>query len=496
MSTESGTTPCDVVFAGARVIDPETGLDGIRNVAVTGDRITDVSEAPLTGRRTLDVSGLVLAPGFIDLHSHAQSRTGLLLQALDGVTTALELETGAASVTAALAAAELEGRPVNYGYSASWLLSRMMLFDGAPPDDPMLMVTANWGGSKWSAPASDRDVDRLLDHVEGEVLAGGIGIGVPVGYAPETGITEYFALARRAAELGVPTFTHARYTSALEPHSSLEAVLEVLAAAAGTGAHMHLCHLNSTSNRMIDEIADAFATAQTTGLRVTTEAYPYGSGMTAISADFVAPEKLPRMGISPNRLRYLPTGEFVADTERLTELRSNDPAGLAFVHWADEAQEADRKMLLRSLLFTDSAIASDASPVVGPGGAMVLHDWPVPPHALTHPRSSGCYARTFGWLVRELGVLSLPEAVKRCTLVPARIIEEAVPAMRRKARVQPGADADLIVFDPQTFSEQGGYNFVAPSTGVRHLLVGGQFVVTDGELDTESRAGKPIRGGR
>lgn len=496
MSAEDGATPCDVVFAGARVIDPETGLDGIRNVGVTGDRITDVSEAPLAGRRTIDVSGQVLAPGFIDLHSHAQSRTGLLLQALDGVTTALELEDGAASVSAAIAHAEQDGRPVNYGYSASWLLSRMMLFDGAPPDDPMVMVTANWRGSRWGAPASRRDVDRLLDHLQSEVHDGGIGIGVPVGYAPETGISEYFAIARLAADLGVPTFTHTRYTSALEPHSSLEAVLEVIAAAAGTGAHMHLCHLNSTSNRMIDEIADAIAIAQRTGCRVTTEAYPYGSGMTAIGADFVSPEKLPRMGIPPNRLHYLPTGEFVADRERLTELRANDPGGLTFVHWADEAQEADRKLLLRSLLFPDSAIASDASPVIRPGGAMVTHDWPVPADSLTHPRSSGCYARTFGWLVRELGVLSLPEAVRRCTLVPARILEQAVPGMRRKARVQPGADADLVVFDPQTFSEQGGYTVVAPSTGVRHLLVGGQFVVKDGDLDADSLAGKPIRGGQ
>ncbi|MFD9961554.1 amidohydrolase family protein [Amycolatopsis sp. NPDC058986] len=492
----NGGQPCDVVFTGARVIDPETGLDGVRDVGVTGGTITAVSDTPMAGRRTIDVSGMVLAPGFIDLHSHAQSRTGLLLQAMDGVTTALELEAGAASVSAALADAEQDGRPVNYGFSASWLLSRMMLFDDAPLADPMTMFGSNHDRPLWKAPASGRDVDRLLDHVAGEVDSGGIGIGVLVGYAPETGTAEYFALARRAEDLGTPTFTHTRYISTLEPHTSLEAALEVIAASAGTGAHMHMCHINSTSNRMIDEIAEAIARAQATGVKVTTEAYPYGSGSTVIGADFLAPEKLPRMGVTPDRLRYLPTGEIVADAERLAELRANDPGGAAVIQWADETLEADRELLLRSLLFPDTAIASDATPLVAPGGAPVLHDWPVPDASLTHPRSTGCYGRTFGWLVRELGVLSLPEAVHRCTLVPARILEEAVPSMRRKARVQPGADADLVVFDPRTFAEQGDYLVVAPSTGVRHLLVGGQFVIADGKLDTASTAGRPIRSGQ
>ncbi|GAA4524430.1 amidohydrolase family protein [Amycolatopsis samaneae] len=495
-ASTNGAPPYDVVFSRARVIDPETGLDGIRDVGVTGGTIAAVSEAPLSGRRTLDVSGMVLAPGFIDLHSHAQTRTGLLLQAMDGVTTALELEAGAASVSTALAGAERDGRPVNYGYSASWLLSRMMLFDDAPLADPMAMFGANHDRPLWKLAASDRDVDRLLDHVAQEVHNGGIGIGVLVGYAPGTGTAEYFALARAAERLGVPTFTHTRYISTMEPHTSLEGALEVIAASAGTGAHMHMCHVNSTSNRMIDDIAGAIARAQSTGVRVTTEAYPYGSGSTVIGADFLAPEKLPRMGITPDRLRYLPTGEMVATAERLAELRANDPGGSVVLQWADEALEADRELLLRSLLFPDTAIASDAVPIVTPGGATVSDEWPVPGASLTHPRSTGCYGRTFGWLVRELGVLSLPEAVHRCTLVPARILEEAVPAMRRKARVQPGADADLVVFAPETFAEQGDYLVVAPSTGVRHLLVGGRFVIDGGELDTASTAGRPIRSGQ
>ena len=189
----------------------------------------------------------MLSPGFIDLHSHAQSRSGLLLQALDGVTTALDLELGAASVSGAIAVAECEGRPINYGYSAAWLLTRMLLLDGAALAEPFAMFVGNQDGPNWNLPASPGEVQRVLDAVEAQVADGGIGIGVLVGYAPLSGRSEYFALAALAARLNVPTFTHTRFISTREPDTSLEAALEVISAAAGTGAHMHMCHLNSTS---------------------------------------------------------------------------------------------------------------------------------------------------------------------------------------------------------------------------------------------------------
>ena len=100
----------DLVIRGGRVIDPETGLDSVRDVGIIGDRIVSVSEEPLSGRRQLEASGHVVAPGFIDLHSHSQAVAESRLQALDGVTTALELEAGVAPVGVAYERAALEGR--------------------------------------------------------------------------------------------------------------------------------------------------------------------------------------------------------------------------------------------------------------------------------------------------------------------------------------------------------------------------------------------------
>lgn len=486
--------PYDVVLSGARVVDPETGLDGIRDVGVTGSRIAAVSTEPLRGLTTVPGRGLVLAPGFIDLHSHAQSRTGHLLQALDGVTTALELEMGAASVGEALAVAAEQGRPLNYGWSASWLLTRMRVLDGARVDDPFRMFADNQTRPGWRGPVGPRQVGRLLDAIDGELADGAVGIGVLVGYAPRTGAEEYAAVAGLAAARGLPTFTHTRWMSALEPGTSLDGVQEVVDAAAQTGAHMHLCHLNSSSNRMIDQTAGAVERARVDGLRVTTEAYPYGTGSTIIGADFLAPDQLPRLGLTADRICYLPTGEWVRDDQRLTQLRAADPGGLVLMRWADERQEADRALLLRSLLFDDTAVASDAMHVVLAGGGFASDQWPVPTGSLAHPRSTGCFSRTFGWLVRELGAMTLPEAVRRCTLLPAQVLSEAVPAMASKGRVQVGADADLVLFDPDTIAEQSTERTVAPSVGVRHLLVGGTFVVRDGAVDVQASPGRPLLG--
>jgi hypothetical protein len=481
------------------VIDPETGLDAVRAVGITAGSIVAVSETAPPARETWDVSGLVLAPGFIDLHSHAQTITGLRLQALDGVTTALELESGVLPVAASYALAEAEGRPVNFGFSASWVGARMQVLDGAQlaPDGRggMAAFSTHQELPRWRGPAGDQEVARILGTLADAVGEGAIGVGVLVGYAPDSGRAEFFRLAGLAQRLGVPTFTHTRFISAEEPHSSLEGALEVISAAAGTGAHMHMCHVNSTSSRMIDEVAAAVTGARAHGVRVTTEAYPYGAGSTVLGASFFAPEALGRLGISPSAITYLATGERIADADRLRELRVADPGGLAVVHFLDEDDEADLALLERSFLLEDTAIATDAMPLVAPGGGMPADQWPIAPDLVAHPRSAGSYARTLRWLVRERGLLTLTEAIRRSTLLPAQILAEAVPAMRRKGRVQVGADADLVVFDPATVTDRATYTEMAPSTGFRHVLVGGTPVVQDGSIVTGVLPGRAVRAG-
>jgi hypothetical protein len=340
---------CDLLFTGARVLDPETGLDGVRSVGVTAGRITSVTSEPIPARSVVDVSGHVLAPGFIDMHSHAQTVSSLRMQALDGVTTALELESGGAGLATVYRDAAAVGRPINYGYSTSWAMARMRVLDGTDPVGGFLAFTALVPGSRWYEPVDKAERDRVLAVLEQEVHEGALGIGVLVGYAPATGRREYYEVARLAARLGVPTFTHARFKSPDDPESALEGVAEVVAAACGTGAHMHLCHVNSTSLRAIDEVAEMIVGARGHGLRVTTEAYPYGAGMTMIGMPFLHPDKLPRLGIEPRNLMVVATGERVADARRLHELRQQDPGILVAIHYLDEQDVDDWDVLQRAL---------------------------------------------------------------------------------------------------------------------------------------------------
>jgi N-acyl-D-aspartate/D-glutamate deacylase len=350
------------------------------------------------------------------------------------------------------------------------------------------------GDPRWQVPASAAQRARVLDRIGEDLAAGAIGIGLLMGYAPDVDPDEYLAVARLAAEAGVPTFTHSRDLVELRPSTVVDGAEELVRAAGETGAHMHHCHINSTSWRHIDRVLALVERCQNEGGRITTEAYPYGSSSTAIGAAFLAPERLHERGLAPSSLTYLPTGERVADAGRLAELRGLDPGGLVIIRLLDDDDPVDRATLRRSLQFRDAIVASDAMPVsaVGTPDPSAWSDWPLGSGFVTHPRTAGCFSRALRlWREEEVPLL---EAVGRCTILPSRVLEACTPAMRTKARVQHGADADVVVFDPETITDQATYTATTrPSSGIRHVLVGGELVVRDGELLTDVLPGRAVR---
>lgn len=494
--TAESVTPPDIAIVGGRVVDPESGRDEIATVEIRGSRIGAVAEGPVTrAKRTIDATGLVVAPGFIDLHSHAQSLAGARMQALDGVTTALDLECGAIGVPAWLHQAGVEGRPINYGYSASWAAARALVLDDRRSDPQQdgtgfgAFQAISTSGS-WTRPLDPRGLDRMTGVLREDIEGGALGVGLLLGYHPDTDEREVGALARLANDTGTPTFVHSRSAARTGPVTALDAVAELVEAARRTGAHVHLCHVNSTSASWVDEVIDVLQAARDEGLRVSTEAYPYGRGSTVVGASFLTPTELRREGRDPSSLIYLPTGETIADAARLEQLRASDPGGLVLTLGFDESDPTEAALLDRALLIPEAAFASDAMPITHPGAGS--DQWPLPEGSYAHPRSAGCFSRVLRVLVRERGLLSLPEAVRRCTLVPAEILSQAAPMMRSKGRLQPGADADVVVFDPGKVADQATYATFAASVGVRHLLVGGCPVISDGVLQLAARPGRPI----
>ncbi len=486
----------DLVIRGGRVIDPESGLDAVRHVGIRGGRIVAVSDTELSGQRILAAEGLVVAPGFIDLHSHGQAIGECRLQALDGVTTALELEAGVAPVSVAYRRAAAEGRPINYGYSTSWASVRRHVMTGAPlhggTDGPL----EHLGAGGWSAPATAAQRASMLELFRRDLDAGAIGIGVLLGYAPSTDPAEYIAVARLAASAGVPVFTHARPLVEQDPDVVVDGAEELTRAAGETGAHMHYCHINSTSTRHLDRVQALVERVRSEGARISTEAYPYGAGMTAIGADYFRPDRLHILGATgtPADVIYARTGETVESVDRLLELRASDPSGLAFIRSFDEDRSPER--IARIAALPHAAIASDAVPfVVEDGFAYDPMQWPPPGFVRTHPRSAGTYGRTLRVAVRETGALTLSDAIAKCTLSPATVLAAAIPAVRRKGRLQAGCDADVVVFDAERVTDAATYQAsTRPSVGFVHVIVNGESVVLDGVLQEHAFPGRPVRG--
>jgi Amidohydrolase family len=351
------------------------------------------------------------------------------------------------------------------------------------------------GDASWRAPFTPRQLSQALGLLSEDLAKGAIGIGFLLGYAPEIDPLEYLEVARLAAEAQAPTFTHCRDLIEMLPTTKIDGAEEIVRAAEETGAHMHYCHLNSTSGRHIERVLGLVERCQRAGGHVTTEAYPYGSGATAIGAAFLAPERLPERGLTPQALTYLPTGERVSDEARLRQLRASDPGALVIIELLKEDDPAELALLRRSFTSEGTIIASDSVPLVATSADFDPLQWPLGTEVVTHPRSAGCFSRVLR-LWREDG-RPLSDAIRRCALLPAQLLEASCDGMRAKGRVRPGSDADLVVFDPARVTDQATYtDTTRPSAGVRYLLVDGVFVIRDGALVPEARPGRLITSGR
>ncbi|MCR6489143.1 amidohydrolase family protein [Amycolatopsis sp. OK19-0408] len=484
------------LLRGGRVVDPGTGFDGVADVLLDDGKVEAVGTGLGAENATeVDVGGLVVGPGFVDLHSHVHSVAGQRLQAMDGVTTALDLEAGLMPVDRAYAEAAKAGRPLHYGFSASWGAARAQVLADIAPDASIESGLAVLGNPRWQRSSSKAELQAWLSLLEGELAKGALGIGILMGYAPATEPGEFLAVAHLAAKAGVPTYTHVRELVEVDPDIPVDGSVEIVAAAGETGAAMHHCHVNSTSGHHIDRVLATLDTARREGSRVTVEAYPYGAGSTAVGAAFIEPERLKLKGLGPSSVVILETGERVRDEARLRQLRAQDPGAPCLLEFLDETNDRDRNLLHQALAFPDAVVASDAMPVYWKDGRTESTDWPLPAGGTTHPRTAGTFAKTLRLMVREAGAWSWLEAFRRCSYLPSRLLDDVAPSARGKGHLGAGADADLVVIDPAKITDTATYTDpTRPSVGVRHLYVAGVPVVTEGNLNTDALPGQPLRG--
>lgn len=453
----------DLVLEGGRVMDPETKLDAVRNIGVRDGKIARISTDRLTGKRVVNAAGLVVAPGFIDLHQHGQELASQRLKAFDGVTTALEMEIGAPDVAKFLK--EKEGHSlIHYGTTASYLAARALVF-GAPLPDGTILPKSGPATEEHATPEQIKQIEQRLG---GEIDAGALGVGMGIEYAPGATRLEVIDMFRVAAGRKLPVYAHMRSAGRVEPGSAIQSTEEVIGAAAITGAPLHIVHVNSTCLRDTLECISMIEGARARGLDVTTEAYPYIAGMTAINSAVFNPGWREKLGIDYGDLVIPDTGEHLTKT-RFEELHNSSTTQWVLIF--ANTQEMIDATIPNALIM----IASDGAP--------------------GHPRNAGTYSRVLAQYVREKKTLTLMEAIRKMSLMPAQMLERSTPAARHKGRVQEGADADIVVFDPQTISDRSTFEKpMEPSVGVHYLLVDGTVLIDEGRLVPDVFPGRALRG--
>lgn len=463
----------DIVLAGGRVIDPETKLDAIRNVGIVGNRIAQISSEPLKGKEVINASGLVIAPGFIDLHVHGRSNKEQEYQLHDGITTALELEWGIENLKEWYALRKSKAL-INYGASVNWPFERFKamgryqgkveeLLQNTHQGDPKLETLINTISFSYTENLSPEETDKMLDNIKASLEYGGIGIGVPIGYLPKTNPEEMFRVYKMAGEIDALVFSHVRDPNIL-------AIQEAMTDAMLTGAPLHLVHVNSMSLGKISLALEMIQSANKKGFDITTELYPYTAASTLIQSAMFNEGWQERLGMNYGDLQWVATGERLT---KETFEKYYKSGGSVIMHMMKP------EWINTGIVAPNVMIGSDGMPY----------------SALAHPRTAGTFCRVLGKYVREDKVIDLNTAIEKMSLLPAKRLENISPMMRFKGRIQVGADADITVFNPGTVIDKATFDKgLAFSEGIEYVLVNGVVMIRKGKTMSNTFAGQPIVG--
>jgi N-acyl-D-aspartate/D-glutamate deacylase len=447
-TAHANPNPFDLVISGGRVMDPESELDAVRNLGIRNGKIVAITENPLEGRQTINAHGLVVAPGFIDLHEHGQQPRNYEFQAHDGITTSLELERGVADVDGWYA--EREGKSlINYGASVGHIPVRMAIMH-----DPGQFLPVADAAHRAATP---QEVEQIHAAIATGLQRGALAVGMGINYTSAASHAEIIEVFKAASAYHASVHVHLRYAGMKEPTTGLAALEEVIAAAASTGAPLHVVHVTSMGLKDTPQLIAMVEGAHARGLDVTTEAYPYPASSTALDSAVFDPGWQEAMGITYKDLQWAQTGERLT-AETFEKYRKQ--GGIVIIYGIPES--AVREALANPRVM----VASDGMPITGPK---------------VHPRGQGTFCRVLGHYVREEKVLDLMTALRKMTLLPAQRLEKRAPIFQEKGRIRIGADADITIFNPDTIIDKATFEDPLEfSAGISYVLVNGAAVVQDG----------------
>ena len=444
----------DIAIVGGHVVDPASGTYRAYNVLVRGDRIAAITEDPVEAERVIDASGLIVAPGFVDiLASLPPTREPQRYKVMDGVTTVVSMHGGPVDIAGWYSAFEADGSLVNYGTTVGHA-----------------GIRAAAGATDRYAPATGQQLAEMRRITARAVAEGAVGIGFGINYTPGASYEEVIAMFDVAARHGVPAHVHSRYKGSVFPETIVQSVQELIAAAAVTGASTQVVHIASSGVGSMATVLEMIEGARAHGIDIMADVYPYLANSTRLESALYDPGWQERFGgITYDSIMLVETGERLNE-ETFEVWRERGATIITFFI-------PEREMVM-ALEHPYVMVASDGVIRDGKG----------------HPRGAGSFARVVGRFVREEGWLTLMEALRKVTVMPAQRIEKAAPSMAERGRLAVGAYADVTVFDPNTIIDRATYRDPARySDGIKYVLVNGMLVVDGGELVEGAAPGRPIR---
>jgi len=491
----------DVVISNGRVMDPETNFDGVRNVGVKDGQIVVITEDAISGKETIDASNHVVAPGFIEGHQHATDPFSRKVNLRDGLTTMMDFEAGARDIGKWYS--DAEGRTqANYGTVMCAAYARLAVLDGpevaALGNDAggLFASVVNVAGAKalkegrkpgWSDTLPNKEeMLEIMSIVDEGLRQGALGVGIPVGYMT-TGVTQYemFKYQQLAGLYDRVSNAHTRFAGIRPPTGGALGIQEMLSNAMVLDAPFMGAHLNSVMDweytiPLINE-------ARERGGKVWGEVYPYAAGSTIASTQIISEEQMPSMGITYSDVANLDGTRW--DKEMYDDIRKNDP-GRAILIYNNAPEDIGTWLAMPGVV-----IVSDGMPIQDEKGNYYPWDSPYEGKS-THPRSASTRAKVLR-MVREEKIMPLMEAISKMSYLHARYFDElgGISQFRTKGRLQEGADADIVIFNPDTVTDNASYEpgtGALPSTGIPYVLVNGVVVVKDSRVQ-KVFPGKPIR---
>ena len=492
----------DIAILNGRVMDPETNFNGVRNVGVKDGKIVAITGEAIKGKETIDAKGHVVAPGFIEGHQHATDQFSRKVNLRDGLTTQMDFEAGAGDIAKWYENAEGKTQS-NYGMVVLATLARVSVLDGpeiAAGGNDMgelfrsvvkdAAAKAQKEGRKpgWSATLPNKEqMTEIMSLVDEGLRQGALGVGVPVGYMT-TGVTQYelYKYQELAGKYGRITNGHVRFAGIRPPTEGQLGVQEMLANAMVLDAPFMASHLNSNMDweYTIPLVNDA---REKRGAKVWGEVYPYAAGSTIASTDILTVGSMAQMGITYSDVSNLDGTRW--DKAMYEDIRKNDP-GRAIVIYNNPEKDIGKWLAMPGVVIVSDGMAIQDE-------KLNYYPWDSPYEGKSvHPRSAGTRAKVLR-MVREEKIMPLMEAISKMSYLHAKYFDEfgGIRQMKTKGRVQVGADADIVVFNPDTVTDNSTYKpgeGALPSTGIPYVLVNGVVVVKDSEVQ-KVFPGKPIR---